>query len=290
MSPEAMGPDFLVVGAQKSGTTTLWEDLRTHPDLAVSDKESNGLLDEDVTTPKGRRRYAALFGRPGAGALTGEVCTTYTMLPVHPGVVERAVLLAPGLRVVYIVREPLSRVISHHHHDLALRLCDPDIDVAVRTHPPLVDNTRYATQLRPWVEALGAGRVLVVRFEDYVADREAGLAGVQDFLGVRPVPLASAEVHNAHADRRVAVGAWGRLSSSTAYRSFVRPLLGERLRRGLVRTVLPTGPARPDPPSAATIDHLVEVLAPEVAALSALTGQAPLWDLEESRRRHGGGR
>ena len=211
------------------------------------------------------------------------------MLPTHPGVAERAQRLNPDVRVVYIVREPVSRVISHHHHDLALRLCDPDVDVAVR-HPPLVDNTRYATQLRPWVEALGAERVLVVRFEDYVADREAGLASVQEFLGVRPVPPSSAEVHNAHADRRVAVGTWDRVSSSTAYRSFVRPLLGERLRRALVRTVLPTGPARPDPPSPATVDHLVELLGPEVAALSALTGQAPLWDLEESRRRHGGAR
>ena len=291
MSPDrSSGPDFLVVGAQKSGTTTMWEDLRAHPDVEMSDKESNGLLDPAVTTPEGRRRYAAAFGAHRAGALRGEVCTTYTMLPVHTGVVERATALNPGLRVLYIVREPVSRVVSHHHHDLALRLCDPDIDVAIRSHPPLLDNTRYATQIRPWIGALGRERVLVVRFEDYVADRGAGIGLIHDFLGLPQRSLADTAVHNASAGRRVAVGAWGSLSQSAAYRRLVRPLVPERVRRRLMGAVLPEGPERPAAPSAATLELIAAELSPEVQALSRLIGEPPFWDLEAvatARREHG---
>ncbi len=282
MSPEPTLPAAVVIGAQKCGTTTLYEDLRQHPDIILAEKESSGLLDPGLLTPSGRRRYRSLFPRLRPGAVAVDVATTYAMLPVHDGVAERAHALEPDLQVFYIVRDPLRRVVSHHHHDLGLGLCGPDIDDAVREHAPLVDNTRYATQVRPWVEAFGRERIHVIRFEDYVADRSDGVAQVHRALGLPLRPLARTGVHNASSERRVPRGAWRTASTNPVYRRVIRPLIPRSARGALMRNLLPQGPARPRPPSAPTVSFLVEALGPEVAALAELVGGRPLWDITKT--------
>jgi len=58
------------------------------------------------------------FAAARADELCGDASTYYTMLPVHPGVAARAVSMLPaGFRVIYVVREPVSRTISHHYHE-----------------------------------------------------------------------------------------------------------------------------------------------------------------------------
>lgn len=286
MLDSSLPPRFIVIGAQKCGTTTLYEDLRQHPDVYIPDKESSGLTDHDVLTESGARAYRALFAGAPEGSMAGEVSTTYAMLPMHPEVLERSRALQPETRIIYIVRDPIDRAISHHHHDFALGLCGPDIDQEVYRHPEIVDNTRYATQLGPWVERFGRERVLAVRFEDYVSDRATGIARVQNFLGLRAQPLASDAIHNSSEGRRVAVGAWARVSQSEAYRRLVRPLMSERVRRRIMSSVLPAAPDRPDPPSEETLAYLASELGPEVDSLASLIGQPPWWDVEASVRRH----
>lgn len=273
------GPDFLVIGAQKSGTTTLWEDLRAHPDVAMAEKESDGLLDPDVLAAAGQDRYARLFPR-GPG-LRGEVCTNYSTLPYHHEAARRAFELNPNARIIYIVREPLSRVISHHHHDYGLGLCGPNINVEIQRHPSLLDNTRYGTQLAPWVGLFGTKNTLVIRLEDYSSDRSATLAGVQTFIGLDKSPARDTEIHNSSTNKVIAKGVWARVSRNPIYRSIARPLIPEQLRRRLLSSLLTPAPPRPDPPSREALEHLAAELKPEVALLSKLTGTPPLWDLDE---------
>jgi Sulfotransferase domain len=265
-------PDFLVIGAQKCGTTTLYEDLRSHPSIAMPEKESSGLL-----SARSAHEYARLF--PDGDGVVGEIATTYSMQP-EVDVVGRAHELVPEARIVYIVREPLARTISHHHHDFALGLVGPDIDVAVREHPPLVQNSRYATQLWPWLAAYGPERVRVIRFEDYVRDRVGECARLCRFLDLSPHTFDATLVANAAGDKVVASGAWATLSASRPYRALVRPLMSERARRLLMARVLPKAPPRPEPPSRATVDHLVATLKPEVEELARQLSTERWWDLE----------
>ena len=84
-------PDFLIVGAQKAGTTSLYFDLLKNPAVFMpSDKELGNLLDDDVCTPPGRAAYAKRFRRARPDQLCGEATTSYTKLPDHPGVSDRA--------------------------------------------------------------------------------------------------------------------------------------------------------------------------------------------------------
>ena len=117
-------PGFLVVGAMKAGTTSLYRDLPTNPSVFMPiDKEPNNLLSDDVRTPQGLDDYARHFQRAGADQLCGEASTAYTMLPRHTGVPERALeVLGPDCRIIYLVREPVARIVSHHQHALVRRL------------------------------------------------------------------------------------------------------------------------------------------------------------------------
>ena len=70
-------PEFLVIGAMKAGSTTLYEDLRAQPGVFVAEKELDSLSKPDVD----RAAYAALFAAAASGPVAGDVSATYARLP-----------------------------------------------------------------------------------------------------------------------------------------------------------------------------------------------------------------
>ena len=191
-------PDFLVIGAMKAGSTTLYEDLYGHRDVYLPDKELGFLLDEQITSDAGQRRYDALFQSARPGQLVGDVSADYAKLPEAEGMAERAVeLLGNRLRVVYSVRNPIDRVVSQHHHELSYRtISDPDIDRVVRTEPKLIAFSSYARQLEPYRRLVGDEQIKVLCFERYMQDRRAGFADLASFLGLAE-QVTSTDPHRA---------------------------------------------------------------------------------------------
>lgn len=285
--PEMRFPDFLVIGAMKSGTTSLFFDLRVNPRLHLPEKEIGVLASDAVLETEGRRAYAEVFDGARPDQLCGDVSTTYAKLPDVSGVAQRARrVLGADTRIVYLVREPLARALSHHHHDVAGRSMAPDVDRAVREEPALVDYSRYWMQLQPWLEAFGDERVRLVRFEDFVADRRGEVAALSRFLGVEPETggIETERVFNRGDAARLRAGRWWRLSRGEAYQRWVRPWLPRSVRSALRRLILPEAPPRPAPPSLATVDLVLERVAGDVAALSRWSGRdEPLWDLDAVR-------
>ena len=265
-------PDFLVIGAMKAGSTTLYEDLYGHRDVYLPDKELGFLLDKEITSIAGQRRYDALFQSARPGQLVGDVSADYAKLPEAEGMAERAVeLLGNRLRVVYSVRNPIDRVVSQHHHELAYgTMREPDIDRAVRTEPKLIAYSSYARQLEPYRRLLGDEQIKVLCFERYMQDRLVGFADLAAFLGLaeRVTKTDPHQAFNVAESTTIAKGATRSLLQSPAYRKMVRPLLSRGVRTALRRRILPAVPPRPAPPSAATIDYLFDSLAEDVAALA----------------------
>ena len=139
-------PHFLVIGGMKCGSTTLYRDLLGHPDIYLHDKELNVLVREGVDA----RQYASHFVAAPVGAVCGDVSTTYSMLPDYSGVADRAARMLNGpTKVIYLVREPVDRAISHHRHMNAWHgsgKMGPDINTAVRSHQSIVN---YSTVCDP---------------------------------------------------------------------------------------------------------------------------------------------
>jgi hypothetical protein len=284
-------PDFLIIGAAKAGTTSLYRDLRCNPQIFMPrDKEAGNLKGDDVLTPRGRRAYARLFATARPDQVCGEAPTDYTKLPQFPGVPQRALdVIGPRVKAVYLVREPVARIISFHHHQYVEDKMPADINAAVREFPELLDHTRYAMQITPWLETFGPEQVVIVRFEDYVADRPSTVATLSRFLGVAPRPdlVRTSTIYNPGTGRPVLRGPTAYLRRNPVYERLVRPLLPLTARDALRRFVLPKAPPRTAPPSLETVDSILEHLADDLDQLQRLMARSePPWDFQAVRQRY----
>lgn len=280
-------PHFLIIGSMKAGTTSLYRDLLTNERVFMpARKEPNNLCEDYVLTEKGRAEYAALFEPARDGQVLGEASTAYTKLPDFPGVPERCMkVLGPGAKLIYLVRDPVKRAISHHRHASELGVITSPIDDAVHQHPMLVNYSMYAMQLRAWREVFGRDGVMVIRFEDYVKDRPAWTARVSEYLGIEPRPdLVEVEkVFNKADDKRVSKGPFALIQRQPIYRKVIKPLLPRSLRERASRNLLPKAEGEVTPPCESTLRFLIDRLRGDSLELAEMVGSAkPWWDLERN--------
>lgn len=286
-------PKLLLIGAMKSGTTSLYADLCTQRGIWFCDpKEPGDLASDRVLSAGGLADYAYHFRRCPAGAIAGDASTIYAKLPEAPGVPGRAVkVLGDGFRVIYIVREPVSRALSQHFHELGdFRDSVPhDPNEAVRAVPRLWQYSQYAMQLEPWREAIGDERIRVVIFEEFVKNRRNTIAELCGWLGVDcDVSLIDeSQVHNQGEARVVATGFLRKVQDSKPYQRFLRPLLKPETRRKILSKLSSPPPGRPGSPSLETIEYLIEKVRPDAERLAAYLGrEKPIWDFEKVRAKY----
>lgn len=180
-------PSFLIVGAMKAGTTTLFRDLEQSEHLHGSyPKEPRCLIHDDVLTEAGKRRYSSFF----SGARNGQLCFEASVVYTRPGYADVAqqakAVLGPDLKIIYLVRNPLDRAKSHHRHLLRGGATqETDLWRLVQQRPALVDIGRYALRIRPWLDAFGSGNVRLYQFDQLVHNRRAvcGAVGPAGFAG-----------------------------------------------------------------------------------------------------------
>lgn len=291
-------PDFLIIGAMKAGTTSLSEDLRSHPSIRFpSVKEPHFLTDDTVLTATGREQYARLFAGAGDRQLCGEASTGYTKLPTIHGVPRRAkALLGRETRLVYLVRDPIQRAISHHYHLCRAGDAPHSIDLAIREIPELVDYGLYAMQLKPWLDAFGRESIYILQFEYYVSDRRHAVTDVCRFLGIEPRGdlVDAATVYNdggtALTPRPIFRGILSRMTRSSWYKVHVHSRIPRRMRGVLKPLLMRTPPLRRVLPLPDSIAYLTDRFREDAEQLRMLMKrEQPVWDWDggeatESRR------
>ncbi|TWT80131.1 Sulfotransferase domain protein [Planctomycetes bacterium CA13] len=177
-------PSFLIVGAMKAGTTTLYDDLNSHSQIFMPEvKEPDALISDEIYGDSVRKKYAQLFDDCPLGCISGEASTTYSKLPTYKRVPERAKqVLGDDLRIIYIVRDPLLRATSHHAYLHRRGYVQQDANHAIANDRTYIDYSNYAMQLSSWMNHFPREQVLVIQFERYIANREEQLSGVCRFL------------------------------------------------------------------------------------------------------------
>jgi Sulfotransferase domain len=208
-------PDFLVIGAQRAGSTSLFAQLCAHPGVAApSHKEIHYF---DLQSFRSRRWYRSHFPPVASsrGSITGEASPYYLF---HPAVPARVAEALPDVRLIALVRDPVARAYSHYQlsvrdghetlgFDEALR-AEPDrlageeerllADGAYRSHAhrhqSYAARGAYAEQLRRWHSHVAPERLLVISSEELFADPAGTAAAVLEFLGldaeaVPPLPV-----------------------------------------------------------------------------------------------------
>jgi hypothetical protein len=204
-------PDFLLIGAQKCGTTTLYDLLVTHPNIHPAyQKEvhyfdryyNKGLIWYRANMPRRSERRAA--EKRGEPFLTGEAAPSYIY---HPLAAERAHRLLPGAKLVVLLRNPVERAFSHYHKEIGredetlsfeeaiaqeeMRL-EGKYDKVVQTgnhshnwwHYSYKNRGHYAEQLQRWYKLYPRENFLILKTEDMAADTPGTVNEVCRFLGI----------------------------------------------------------------------------------------------------------
>lgn len=265
-------PRLLIIGAMKAGTTSLYMDIASHPDAYLAqDKEPHALCHDRVLTDEGLAEYAAIYAGGAPQSLCCDASTGYAKRPDFEGAPERALRVLPeGFRVIYVIRNPIARIISQHHHEYFQGLAGPSIDDEVRRHDRYVQYSQYGYQLLPWLQAVGRDRVRVVSFERYVESRPETLNDLFEFLGLSRSHevINSGKVYNKSQGKPVKNSYWRMVRDSRAYRRFIRPLTPLKLRLALQNAILPRATEKLAPPSPATVAYLASRLEHDMAALN----------------------
>lgn len=188
----------------KCGTTSLHKYLGKHPQVCVSSpKETNFLLEGNE---KDIEWYHNCFEDDADAKAYGEFSTNYTKHPRFPGVPERMHELLPQVRLVYLVRDPIERAVSHYVHKWAEgQINDPINDVLQPVEESFHLNTsRYYYQLSQYLECYSREDMLVVQSERLRESREEVLKEIFRFIGVDAVHEDDAftEEHNASSEKR----------------------------------------------------------------------------------------
>ncbi len=269
-------PGFLIIGAMKAGTTTLYEDLRPLSGLYLPpEKEPEDLIRPEIHTPEGQAAYFAKFDGAAAGDLCGEASTAYTKRPLHDAPAQIAHdLLGSELKLIYMTRHPVKRAVSHYHHNWGMGLDKRPLNEAILADPTYADFSRYAWQLEPWQAAFDPKQILVIAFEDYLADRPATLAQICAFLGVAP-PAQEAinETHRNKSAGKAFVprgGALEQVMNSRLYQYTLKPLMNSAMRDRIKALVLPKAGTLNDKLNAPTEVALSKKLATDPRAAAYL--------------------
>lgn len=266
---------FVVIGAQKSGTTGLYMLLRGQPDIAMSfEKETNYFARPRNGAPS-LKEYHTLFPETVAGRWRGEASPVYTMEHEYPGVAERLHAVLPDARLIYIVRDPFKRALSQYQHDyLSGRFTLENGRISRGDLERFVETSRYHRQLSPYLRYFDLADMLIIEFDDLVADQGAVAQDVRTFLGLPPLQLIAETEHrhNTGEERsqvpRFVLRSWNSLPFRLA-----RRYLSDDFRRSL-RGVYRLFPQRTVPPldEAAQL-WIREALADDVAAFRAMTAR-----------------
>ena len=189
-------PNFLVIGAAKSATTTLVDMLRGHPQVSIpSRKEFNHFSHED-NFRRGLRHYSDRFGDVGRRPAIGEASPTYTLRHAYPACAKRIKEALGDPRLIFIGREPLRRIESQWLFDVHVKERPETSRVfaeAVETDRSLVDGSRYAWMLQPYLRTFRRDRLLLLTFEDFLERPEVVFGRCCEFLGLEVIapPKAS---------------------------------------------------------------------------------------------------
>lgn len=176
-------PDFIVIGAMKSATSSLHVQLATHPGIVMSEPKEPNFFSDDDQHERGVDWYSGLFGRPGQGDLCGESSTHYTKLPDYPETIPRMKALLPDVKLIYVMRHPIDRLVSHYIHQWTQNVIRCDINDALDRHPELINYSRYSYQLAPYFEAYGKRSVLPVFFGALKQQPQTEFERIARFIG-----------------------------------------------------------------------------------------------------------
>ncbi len=275
-------PNVIVIGAAKCGTTSLHHYLDLHPEIAMAPEKELHFFRGGDAWARGLEWYKAQFD--ATVPVRGEASVSYTAFPRVGGVPDRMHAVVPEARLVYIVRDPVARIVSAYAHRLSEgteRRPLPEAAAELEGND-LVERSRYHYQLTQYLEHYPVSHIHVLSLESLSARPIEVMRDLYRFLDVDPTFESDrfGDVRNPTAIKRrkgPLARVLGRVAETGPARMFApetRRRIGAWVYRPLTR---PLGRPTLD---ASTRARLEAYLRPDAEALRSLVGQPfPEWSV-----------
>lgn len=217
-----MFPNFIIVGAPKAGTTSLYHYLKGHPQVFMSNPKEVNFFTADAIVEQGlyyqdfkarsQQEYEALFDAAGDCKAVGEASVSYLFYPDTAG---RIKALIPDCKIVIMLRNPVKRAFSHYLMDSRLGFVDRTFDEIVFDHEThkrdkdhlyyqqYVELGMYHDQVKRYLDTFGKENVFIILDKDLYEDTATEVKRLYGFLGVDDDPATdTSKRHNTYTEPR----------------------------------------------------------------------------------------
>ena len=182
-------PNFLLIGAQKSATTSISVMLSNHPDVIVVKGKEPHFFSENRQYARGRDWYMSRFSHYNSERAIVDASTSYSRASAFPNTISRIIKHVPDAKILYSVRHPLDRMESAYIEWMTtpgFPIVENSINHMVRKEPNIIESSRYWKNISVYRKHFSDHRIKIIWFDEYVADPDAVLADVFEFMGVDP--------------------------------------------------------------------------------------------------------
>ena len=262
---------FFLIGAMKAGTSTMYEYLAAHPAIYPAPRKEPRVFSRPGSAASDLSACAELFAGRTSETWAFEASTAYTKHPMISGVPERIHAAFPDARMIYLIRDPIERICSAYLHNLAEGREQRSLEDAVfGGSPEYLSVSRYHLQISQYLRVFPREQILLLLFEDFVADVGATLDRVARFLDLETGfgPVIADRRSNETARKRAATPVLTALKKVPGYGG-----LPWRLRRWTSERMTRPLPAKSEILNARVRSRILEALDDDVTQLKELLGR-----------------
>lgn len=177
----------MIIGAMKSGTTTLYQYLGRHPRVFMCTPKEPMFFSREAVRARGLDWYFSLFRDARDDQICGEASTCYTRWPFFGDVAARIRDACPDGKFIYVMRHPVERTYSHYRHEMEERQVHGTgklvtFEAALEEEPVIFEASLYRRQIGKFLDYFPRDRFLLLFFEDLAHNPGPVLSAVQRFL------------------------------------------------------------------------------------------------------------
>lgn len=269
-----MLPGFIIIGAMKCGTTSLYHYLKSHSQIGVSEiKETNYFIEERNYSKK-VEWYKSQF--KGDFRIYGEASPNYTKAHLFDGVPERMHELIPAVKLLYILRDPVDRIISHYTHNYGTGVESSSIDTLLTDEQKFnhyVMSSRYYWQIQKYLEYFPEKQILIISSDKLRTERGSTLQEIFQFLDVdNDLDKEKLNQKFGTTSQKTRKGKVARYLFDNSFMNFLKEKVSTNFKRRIRKKILPPlkKPSQIDPDLK---NKLKEAVQSDVTALRSFTGK-----------------